>query len=415
MMLVQQYLNQQKEEHGDALSALQELNKEFFIDFKVYDKPEHRIVLLDYNQIYSPKKNPIVRECRSLILDLDTFEVISRSFDRFFNYGEDPDGQKVFSYKDAFTFEKADGSLIKCYNLRGQWFISTRGMAFAEGPSHFDPNVTFCDMVLKAFGFKDMDEYQKAMAMLCVYYPNRFKENTTYIFEYTDPLNRIVTPYDRACMVLLCARNNQSFVESTVGEMSMLVSSFMSFRINVRDIVLKGKGLTEEKILELTNGLVDLQEGHVVYDPVSGQRIKFKNLVYLTAHSIKGNNGITLKKALLLIFKGDASEFATWFPEYKEFIDKVENNFNEFMADVISVYNKNKHIQDRKAFALAVKDHKGSGIIFEAHKIIQDLKKKDPGSAENVSSHIFEAFSKMTEQAKLRLFMTKKDLDSNQD
>lgn len=33
MMLVQQYLNQQKEEHGDALIALQELNKEFFIDF----------------------------------------------------------------------------------------------------------------------------------------------------------------------------------------------------------------------------------------------------------------------------------------------------------------------------------------------------------------------------------------------
>lgn len=253
MMLVQQYLNQQKEKHGGALNALYELNKELFIDFKVYDKPEHRIVLLDYNQIYSPKKNPIVRECRSLILDLDTFEVISRSFDRFFNYGEDPDGQKVFSYKDAFTFEKADGSLINCYNLRGKWFIGSRSMAFAEGPCHSNPEVTYCDMVLKAFGFKDMNEYQKAMDMLCVYYPNRFKENTTYIFEYTDPINRVVTPYDRACMVLLCARNNQSFVESTLVEMSMLVRTFLSFRINVRGIVVKGIGLTEEEILDLTN------------------------------------------------------------------------------------------------------------------------------------------------------------------
>lgn len=47
------------------------------------------LVLFKYNQIESPFAEPIVRECRGLILDeSEGWCVVSRSFDKFFNHGE---------------------------------------------------------------------------------------------------------------------------------------------------------------------------------------------------------------------------------------------------------------------------------------------------------------------------------------
>lgn len=46
-------------------------------------------VILNYSQIDSPKQNPIVMECRGLILDKNNnWELVARSFPRFFNRGE---------------------------------------------------------------------------------------------------------------------------------------------------------------------------------------------------------------------------------------------------------------------------------------------------------------------------------------
>ncbi len=69
-------------------NGLAALEAEFAIKSKLY---EEGLIVLNYDQIYSaPKAHPIVVECRGLILDTD-FNVVSRSLDRFFNYGEQPD------------------------------------------------------------------------------------------------------------------------------------------------------------------------------------------------------------------------------------------------------------------------------------------------------------------------------------
>jgi len=75
MMQVQKYLK----EHG-----LEKLKSEFSI--VVTDYPD--FVVLNYNQITSPRFNPIVDECRALILEKGTWKVLCRSFDRFYNWQE---------------------------------------------------------------------------------------------------------------------------------------------------------------------------------------------------------------------------------------------------------------------------------------------------------------------------------------
>lgn len=81
------------------------LKEELFIDVREYD---NGLRVLNYDQISSPKMHPVVMECRALKLDQDG-NVVSRAFDRFFNYGEGD--TKNFDFSDCTVFEKADGCL----------------------------------------------------------------------------------------------------------------------------------------------------------------------------------------------------------------------------------------------------------------------------------------------------------------
>lgn len=171
------------------------------LNIKVREYPEQGYFMLNYDQIESPKSDPISMECRSLILDKNG-DVVSRSFDRFFNYGEMPEFYSDFDINRAFVFEKADGSLIKVYwsPATDRWEISTRSQAFAEGP-HAQGG-TFREWVLRAMNLSE-SEFQFCMS-------NVGDKDCTYIMEYCSPYNRIVTPYENDIMILLAVRNNKT-------------------------------------------------------------------------------------------------------------------------------------------------------------------------------------------------------------
>lgn len=168
----------------------------------VRDYPDEGLAMLNYNQIDSPKTHPVVIECRSLILDKKTTNVISRSFDRFFNYGEVLEETEQVDFSRSVILEKCDGSLIKIYWCpnTNRWEISTRSQAFGE-MQHSTSVKTFRDEVIEAGGFVDENTFQS----ICYHY---FNVANTYIFELIGPTNRIVTPYTHAELVLLSVRRN---------------------------------------------------------------------------------------------------------------------------------------------------------------------------------------------------------------
>ena len=89
------------------MHSLEKLKNEFGIVVKEY--PD--LYVLNYDQIESPKLNDIVRECRGLILDKD-YNIVSRSFDRFFNYGENETGKDIDITKCS-VYDKIDGSRLR--------------------------------------------------------------------------------------------------------------------------------------------------------------------------------------------------------------------------------------------------------------------------------------------------------------
>ncbi len=86
-------------------------------NIKVKKYKEEGLIVLNYDQVFSPK-NILTDECRGLILDLN-YNLVSRAFDRFYNYGE----RNQDSLKSKFqVYEKIDGSLIKFISIKNGIF-----------------------------------------------------------------------------------------------------------------------------------------------------------------------------------------------------------------------------------------------------------------------------------------------------
>jgi T4 RnlA family RNA ligase len=356
MMHTQRFLRQ----YSTSAEALQRLEEQYAIKARVYE--EDNLVLLDYNQIESPKAHPITIECRSLILRLSDFEVVSRKFDRFFNYGECADHYTDFSFQGSLVMEKADGSLIGVYfnEHTKRWEISTRGMAKAEGEHMMGGS--FRDRVLKAFGFNDESEFQNLFKNSL-----QFLSDTTFIFEYTSPENRIVTKYEKDEMVLTGVR----YVDGREAEdFKNLAHWFQQAKLNVRLPKMYDVTKDLDALVEVADALQDLAEGFVVWDPKSGKRVKIKSKTYLIAHRLRGNDTVPTKKNLfMLVLEGEVDEFLAYFPEWGKVIGEVQTTVKFFEEDLSVAWEKYGMIEDQKEFALKVKDLIGSGFLFQAKKL----------------------------------------------
>lgn len=329
--------------------GLEALNTELGISVKKYDEG---IIVLNYNQIESPKAHPVVMECRGLILDAD-YNIVSRSFDRFFNLGEQPDTQEHLNWSKAICHEKVDGSLIKIYNWKGVWYVSTRGTAFAESGVNGFP-ITFKELVLKALDCNE-DQFQARCDMF-------LDPNTTYMCEVTAMENRVVTRYEGYNLWFLAARKNQT------GE---FVGKGLANGVGIKDIK-SFKFDSVENCIETAKNLKALNEGYVVYQddiPVC----KVKSPAYVAVHHIRGEGTLSPKRIAQLVLMNEQDEYLKYFPEDENHFTPYVEALKTLLSSLESAFLMVKRIEDQKEFALAVKNTLYSAVLFQAR-----AKKQDP-------------------------------------
>lgn len=366
MLEVQKYLVNKTKSGLTELEAFACLNTELGIKVKHYEK--ENITLLDYDQIKSPKTHPVVIECRSLILFTDDFQLVSMKFPRFFNYGEAPEYFIDFDWKNAVVMEKADGSLVGVYCLNGNWHISTRDMAFAEGQNQLGDG-TFQQDIIEAFGLKDYEEFNNR-------FNASFYESCTYIFEYCSPKNRVVTKYEKPVMVLTGVTDGDDPFDNRYSwELHYIVEDMKEAGLNVRSPMTYG--LDEpNKLIAKANSLEGLQEGFVIWDEKTNKRCKIKSQTYIVAHALRGNDTIPTRKNLLkLVLAGEVDEFVAYFPEWKEAIDSVQSEVYSFRDTLYSTYSEFNDLESQKDFAIAIKDVKGNGLLFSVRKQCKSIAK----------------------------------------
>lgn len=296
----------------DAMSVIEKK-----LGIKVRPHPKYpNLKMFKYDQINSPMGNPVVQECRGIVLDENaSWGVVSYPFKKFFNHGEGHAAE--IDWKSAKVQEKVDGSLMSLYFYDGDWHVASSGTPHAGGKAH-DSDLTFAELFWKTWTDRG---YSK---------PDVSFKHFTFCFELTTPHNRVVVPHHECNITLLGARN------ILTGE-EVANHNFAGFDWQmVREFPLNSLESTLES-LKSFEGIK--QEGYVVVDD-NFNRIKIKHPGYVAIHHMKGDDGPSYKKMLQIVLTGEGSELLTYFPEWTNIYNTVEVKLKAAVVTIEDDYQR---------------------------------------------------------------------------
>ena len=331
MLAIQNYLIK----HG-----LEKTLKAFNLKSRAYETK----ILLKYDQLSSPTlmAMPEMQDSRGIILELGTWKVLSLAFRKFFN-SEEGNAHKI-DWNTARVLEKLDGTLIQLYwdAYKESWFAGTTGTAEGEGEVNNKNGTTFNELFFETVRTKynlDLDELDKGYC---------------FVFELTTPYNIVVKPHGESSASLLTARNLSTLEEISYEALLTLGNRLKIPVVKCYDLNAKDVGA----LLRTFEGMPWSEEGYVVVD-AKFNRIKIKNPAYVAVHHLKGksaeHNIITIVKS------NEIEEFGATFPERKEELYKLKENYDILLAKLNTVWEelklrKPKNIMpaEKKKYAAAV-------------------------------------------------------------
>lgn len=217
--------------------------------------PTHPLCIVAYTDraTYTPDSwNRVTRQCRGLIYDTRTHEIVARPFPKFFNMGERYAPQLDPSTRCVVT-DKLDGSLGILYRTPDGLAMSTRGSFESEQAIHAT------DVLRKRYaGFEPPHGH-------------------TMLFEIVYPDNRIVVDYGGLDDLVLLGSIH---IES--GRSAHPNDDVLSGWPGPRTTVFEHATLAEA----LTASPRPNAEGLVIHFPDHEERIKLKQADYVALHKI---------------------------------------------------------------------------------------------------------------------------------
>lgn len=316
------------------------------IDEKTINNVDY--ILFKYDQIESDFSDPIVKECRGIILRKNDWKIVCYPFKKFFNYGE--------GYSDTIDFEtskvqeKVDGSIMKMWYDGNEWIISTNGKidstdaTCAIGKSF---NELFIESLKNQLD-NDETKYNEFFETL-----NKHK-NYTYIFEMVHPLTRVVIEYDKPDLRHIGTRNNDTYEELdiNIGIQKPTEYKFNSF----------------DDVVNMSRLLPYSEEGYVVVD-ANWNRVKVKSPAYLAVHHLKNNGVISARRVIDIILKGEQSEVLSIFPEFTDYFNVASEIFYNFKAELEKNIDdfKNMTFESKKGFAMVASKTQLPDFFFQVY------------------------------------------------
>jgi hypothetical protein len=342
MLKIQEYLIK----HGLAKAI-----KEFNLKTRIYNTK----ILLKYDQLSSPTlmAKREVQECRGLVLEKDTWKVMSMSFTKFFN-SEEGNAHKI-DWNTAHILEKLDGSLIHVYFdwTTNQWFAGTTGTAEGEGEVNNKMGTTFnqlfWDTLKEKYGLE----------------ANKLTKGNTYVFELTTPFNIVVKPHGESSASLLTVRNLDTLKEVSFDELTKIADSLGVPRVKSYDLNTKDIG----SLLRTFENMLWHDEGYVVVDAYFN-RVKVKNPAYVAVHGLKGK---TAEHNIMVIVKtNEIEEFGAVFPDRKDELIDLKDKYDALIGKLNDAW---KELQTRlPKNIMPAETKKYATAVFEVcnkHKLSQ--------------------------------------------
>jgi hypothetical protein len=314
--------------------------------YKIKVVRDEGLVSLKYNQIESPMHEPIVQECRGMVIQEATGRILAHSYNKFWNHGESLADE--IDWHTARVLEKLDGSLMQLWwdSDAEMWRVSSSGHPTAGGSFGSDAR-TFAVAFWDNFKALDMRLPYRLVDQAC-----------TFMFELCDTPNRIVVRHDKPRIVLHGARDVQTGSELNHEQLRGVATSLNWELVKSYPIGSIADCLTAAEALDPVQ-----TEGFVVVD-ANFHRVKIKSPRYVALHHLKGE--FSPRRAVELWQTGEASELLTHFPEMEPQIVPVHEKLNSFAAKALAAAeNASSRSTDRKSYAVLVKDEPWSSVCFK--------------------------------------------------
>jgi hypothetical protein len=302
------------------------------------------IQILNYSPS-TPKKDPLARKCRSLVVD-NEYNLISRSFYRFFNWGEFPEEHETFDWSDFRVYSKEDGSLVNFFYLDG-WHMTTKS-TFGEGLMPY-ADIAWREHIMDVLGVGNFNNLSKFL-----------DPRVSYACELVGPYNKVIRDYQQPSLYLLATFSGENEIE--VDEIPPVFSTPSEYKLSSID---------DMKLWILENSKTDPSfEGFVAKDK-NNQRFKLKSKTYYEMHSLKDNGAIYKDKNLLPhVLSNNREELLLYLPELADAYDKLKSRVDYAFIQACTPYNSLIGIESQKEFALRLKYSITSfgGVYFTARK-----------------------------------------------
>lgn len=332
--------------------------REYITAKKIRIKEDNQYAIFNYGVDVDPL-DPVVREARGIIIDLERLEVCCWPFNRFYNSYEDAakEDLKNFDWEHCRVEEKIDGSIVKLFYNRytNKWQWATNSCINANNANTFS-GIPFMRIIEIAENYPNI--VFEALDKHC-----------TYIFELVSPLQQIVIKYPKTMLYHIGTRDNRSGEEDWryIGIMHP-----MEFRLYSLGDCLQAV----EKLNTDENKV--LNEGFVVVDR-NWRRLKIKSPVYIAAHRIIANRVVNKEHIIEVVREHPETvddicksfpNLAVYYRYYQYKVAELEYDVERFINYVRALYEEYNH--DRKAVAMTIKNCPLASFGFEALDNVAD-------------------------------------------
>ena len=319
-------------------------------EFKLKSRDYDKKVLIKYDQIASSMGIEEVQDCRGLVLEKGTWDIMCLSFRKFFNNAEGHAAS--IDWDTAHVLEKLDGSMIQVYYdwNKEMWFAATTGTAEGEGEVNNKMGTTFNDLfwdtVKTKYGVNRSGTNRNAKFKL--------SPDHIYVFELTTPYNIVVKPHGESSATLLTVRDR-----TTLKEIAYVTLKETSKNLGVPLVKAYDMNAGNAGVLVKTfENMVWHDEGYVVVD-ANFNRVKIKNPAYVAVHHLKSK---TSEHAIIDIVKtNEIDEFIATFPDRKVEIEGLHVNYVKLVKTLEDAWDslkdkrpKNITPKEKKKFAMSV-------------------------------------------------------------
>ena len=295
------------------------------------------------------------RECRGIVFNKATGEVVGRALHKFFNVNEREETrvENLYDREIVRLMDKRDGSMIHTVKVGTSYRLKSK--------KSFESDVA--KMATEWIRLNENKNFDTMCQVLA-------QENHTVIFEYTAPDARIVLPYSAPELRVLHIRDNDTGEYWSKDEIEEVCNLFTVKSVDESDMrEVYDRGFDIDMLIEEANIAENIEGWVLQFD--NGDMVKLKCDWYLKRHRAMTflrerdiavlvlDEGLDDLKSMMV---GDGVDIT----EIIQIENRVVSALRFLARDVENILLLDSNL-DRKTFAIKYKDHEHFGLLMSAY------------------------------------------------